>query len=83
MYEEAIKEMDKYIEDLKQLRKTNPELAKKIAKESLQRSGILDKDGKLAPPYNGQKVHEDDFTRGPKLTCYEEDERWNISKAMP
>ena len=29
MYEEAIKAMDKCIEDLKQLRKTNPELAKK------------------------------------------------------
>ena len=65
MYEEAIKAMDKYIEDLKELRKTNPELAKKKAKEDLQRAGILDKDGKLASPYNGQKVNEDDFTRGP------------------
>ena len=68
MYEEAIKAMDKCIEDLKQLRKTNPELAKKKAREDLQRAGILDKDGKLAPPYNGQKVNEDDFTRGPGET---------------
>lgn len=63
MYEKAIKQMDKYIQSLKQLRETNPELAKKIARESLQKSRILDKDGKLAPPYNGQKIHEDDFTR--------------------
>lgn len=68
MYEEAIKAMDKCIEDFKELRKTNPELAKKKARENLQRAGILDKDGKLAPPYNGQKVNEDDFTRGPGET---------------
>ena len=23
------------------------------------------KDGKLQPPYNGKKVHEDDFSMGP------------------
>ncbi len=75
MYEEAIKEMNKYIEDLKELRKTNPELAKKIAKEGLQKSGILDKNGELTPPYNGQKVHDTDFTRGPRDRYYEDDER--------
>lgn len=64
MYKEAINAMDKCIEDLKELRKTNPELAKKKAREDLQRAGILDEEGKLAPPYNGQKVNEDDFTRG-------------------
>lgn len=74
-YEDEIKQMDKYIEELKQLSKTNPELARKIARESLQKSGILDKDGKLASLYNGQKVHEDDFTRGPREIYYEEDER--------
>lgn len=55
MNEETIKEMDKYIEDLKQLYKTNPELAKKRAREDLQRTGILDKNGELASPYNGKK----------------------------
>ena len=76
MYEEAIKAMDKYIEDLKELRKTNPELAKKKAKEDLQRAGILDKDGKLAPPYNGQKVNENDFSRGPgEIKKLEQEER--------
>lgn len=74
-YEDAIKQMNKYIEDLKELRRTNPELARKIAKEGLKRAGILDKDGKLTPQYNGQKVHEDDFTRGPKKIYYGEDER--------
>ena len=75
MYKEAIKEMNKYIEDLKELRKTNPKLAMKIAKEGLQKSGILDENGELAPPYNGQKVHDTDFTRGPGEIYYEEDER--------
>lgn len=74
-YEEAIKEMEKYIQSLKQLRETNPELAKKIARESLQNSGILDKYGKIARPYNGQKIHEDDFTRNLEEMYYEEDER--------
>ena len=66
MNEETIKEMDKYIEDLKQLYKTNPELAKKRAREDLQRTGILDKSGELASPFNGKKVNESDFTRGPR-----------------
>ena len=76
MYKEAIKAMDKCIEDLKELRKTNPELAKKKAREDLQRAGILDEKGELAPPYNGQKVNEDDFTRGPgEMTKIEQEER--------
>lgn len=75
LYKDAIKEIEKYKEDLKELSKTNPELAKKIARESLQRSGILDEDGRLAPPYNGQKVHKDDFTIGPGEIYYGEDER--------
>ena len=65
-YKKAIEAINNEIKRLEELRKTNPELAKKIARESLQRAGILDKDGKLAPPYNGQNVHKDDFTRGPK-----------------
>ncbi len=75
MYKEAITAMDKCIEDLKELRKTNHELAKKKAREDLQRVGILDEEGKLAPPYNGKKVNEDDFSRGPKATCKLEEER--------
>lgn len=76
MYKEAINAMDKCIEDLKELRKTNPELAKKKAKEDLQRAGILDEKGELAPPYNGQKVNEDDFTRGPgEMRDTEKEER--------
>jgi len=65
MYKEAIKAMDKCIEELNELRKTNPELAKKKAREDLQRAGILDAKGELVPPYNGQKVNENDFSRGP------------------
>lgn len=75
MYENEIKRMKRYIEDLKELYKTNPELAKKIAKERLQNAGILGGDGELYSPYNGKKVHKDDFTRGPMKIYYEEDER--------
>lgn len=76
MYKEAIIAMDKCIEDLKELRKTNPELAKKKAREDLQRAGILDEKGELAPPYNGQKVNEDDFSRGPgEMMKFEQEER--------
>ena len=76
MHEETIKEMDKYIEDLKQLYKTNPKLAKNKAREDLQRTGILDKNGKLASPYNGKKVNENDFTRGPEaMKNIEQEER--------
>lgn len=76
MYEEAINAMNKCIEDLKELRKTNPKLAKEKAREQLQRVGILDEDGNLAPPYNGQKVNEDDFTRGPgEISKLDEEER--------
>lgn len=75
MYEEAIKEINKQLEELKELRRKNPELAKKIARENLQKSGILDENGELAPPYNGQKVNDNDFTRGPGEISYEEDER--------
>lgn len=75
MYEDAIKKMDEYIENLKEIRATNPELAKKIAREGLQRAGIITKEGKLAPPYNKEKVYEEDFTRGPRECEYEENER--------
>ena len=80
MYEETlekvINEMDKCIEDLKELSKTNPKLARKKAIEQLQHAGILNSEGKLAPPYNGQKVNEDDFTRGPeKKSKFDERER--------
>lgn len=74
-YKDAINEMDKYIYNLKELSRTNPELAKKIAKEGLQKSGILGEDGKLASPYNGQKVNDNDFTKGPEKIYYGEDER--------
>ena len=27
--------------------------------------GLIGEDGKLTPPYNGEKVNDEDFTRGP------------------
>ena len=64
-YKEVIEAMDNEIKGLKLLRETNSELAKKIATADLQKAGFLDKDGNPVPPYNGEKVNEDDFTMGP------------------
>ena len=72
-YEKVLKAMDDEINRLKELKKTNPELAKKIAVKDLQKAGILDQDGNLVPPYNGEKVNEDDFTRGPGEINYGQD----------
>lgn len=54
------------VESLKKLAIENPEAARKIAMKDLIRSGIIDEDGNLKPPYNGENVNEDDFSRGPK-----------------
>jgi len=55
------------LEALKKLAIEDPETAKKIAMEDLIRTGIIDENGNLRPPYNGDIVNENDFTRGPKL----------------
>ncbi len=63
MYDEAmraINAMNKCLEELGDLRKTNPELAKKKAMEKLQKEGIIGKDGKLLLLYNEQKVNDED-----------------------
>lgn len=55
MYEEAVKairEMERCLDNYRELRKTNPELAKEKAIVDLQRKGILDKNGNLSAPYN-------------------------------
>ena len=58
-----IREMNQYIEEFKDLRKTNPELARKLAREGLQRSGIIDENGKFVYPYNREKDSEDETER--------------------
>lgn len=67
-YETLVESQTNYLLYLKKLAEDNPEEAKKIATESLIRSGIIDTNGKLKPPYNGENVNPDDFTRGPRLT---------------
>lgn len=74
-HEKLLKQMKEYIEKFEKLKKENPELAKKVAREQLYKAGIYDKDGKLAPPYNGQKVNENDFTLGPRNYREEDEER--------
>ena len=48
-----------------QLSKNNPEMAKQVALESLQRSGILDKNGELAVPYNEGIVEQKELIKKP------------------
>ena len=61
-----LEQMKEYRIYLESLSKENPELAKKVAKEDLIRTGIIDEYGNLKPPYNGEKVNQDDFERGPR-----------------
>ncbi len=61
-----LEQMENYKIYFEKLSKENPELAKVEASEALVRIGIIDKKGKLRPPYNGEKVNQDDFERGPK-----------------
>lgn len=65
--EQVLDSMNKYLKYFTDLMESDPEKAKEIAKEHLQATGIIDERGELKPPYNGEKVNETDFTRGPKL----------------
>ena len=66
-YETLLESQSNYLLYLKHLAAQNPEEAKRLAKESLIRTGIIDESGNLTAPYNGENVGTDDFTRGPKL----------------
>ena len=65
-YESLISGLAQEVKRLEELRKKDPKRAKEEAIKGLQSSGILDENGELKAPYNGQKVHENDFTRGPQ-----------------
>lgn len=43
--QETLNDMDEYINKLKELRKESPELAKKMAVQSLIESGVFNEDG--------------------------------------
>ena len=60
---EYLKDMDRYIEKLKKMDK---EEAIQNSFGALKRIGILDENGNIEAPYNGEKNNSDDFTRGPK-----------------
>ena len=67
-FEKYFNEMDDYINWLKKLSEENPEEAKKIARQDLIRTGIIDDKGNLKYPYNGE-LSNGEFTRGPKWNC--------------
>lgn len=65
-YESLINGLAQEVKRLEELREKDPKRAKEEAIKGLQSSGILDENGELKAPYNGQKIHENDFTRGPR-----------------
>ena len=67
-YESLINGFAQETKRLKDLIEKDPKRANEESVKRLQSSGILDEKGGLKAPYNGQKVNENDFTRGPK-TC--------------
>ena len=56
-----------YLTYLRYLNDNDPQQARKLSEDSLLRTGIIDENGNLKPPYDGEKVNDDDFTRGPRL----------------
>ena len=62
---EYLEGLNMYVQSMQERAKDNPEKFKKECKEALQRTGIIDTEGNLLPPYNGTNVNETDFTRGP------------------
>ena len=65
-YESLINGLTKEVKRLEELREKDTKQAKEEAIRRLQSSGILDEKGELKAPYNGQKVHENDFTKCPR-----------------
>jgi hypothetical protein len=65
--DERIAGMKSYLRLLNNLSKKDPQKAKEISKKSLIGTGIMDENGNILPPYNGQKITDTDFTRGPKV----------------
>ena len=51
--EDFLQFQKEYLETLKELKEKNPEIAKKIAVDTLHNVGILDGNGELIEPYNG------------------------------
>lgn len=68
--EMLICQLRNYKEYLIKLSKNNPERAKNESLNALIRIGIVNKDGKIKPPYNGKKVNENDFEYGPKSKIF-------------
>lgn len=67
--DEYLDEMKKYIDDFKRMADENREKAREASLEALKRTGILDEEGNLKYPYNGEEPRGLDFSRGPKWNC--------------
>jgi len=62
-YEKCINDVNDYINKLTKLSLENPDMAKKIARQDMVRTGIIDEFGNLKYPYDGSC---EDFSIGPK-----------------
>ncbi len=62
--------MKQYLNNLKKEIEENKEAATKKAKNSLIGMGYLNESLEVMPPYNGEKVNDEDFSLGPKEFQY-------------
>lgn len=58
-------EMKTYLNDYKQEIENNKEVARERAKNNLVEMGYIKENLEVLPPYNGEKVNDEDFTFGP------------------
>ena len=67
-YEAMLERQRETLKEFEKLVATDPDKAKRVAREALIRTGIIDDSNNLKAPYNGEVVNKDDFTRGPRLS---------------
>ena len=70
-----VEAMQKDLDNLNNLSKTDSLKAKQMAKENLMRVGIIDEAGQFIYPYNGEEPRGDDFSMGPGEITYKQRRR--------
>ena len=62
--------MKQYLSNCKKEAEINKDTAKEKAKKNLIEMGYMNEESEILPPYNGQKVNDEDFTYGPSEFQY-------------
>ena len=70
MKDNYLREMRFYFEMYKKQIKCNPKIAIEKAKCNLISMGYINSNLEIQPPYNDDKLHDDDFSRGPEEKKY-------------